>query len=217
MASSGIQFQHFIPYFFHMRFHFILFVFLLVSSLSAQGFSYEQGLQNCDSARQELNKQIEATGKWMGLKAECLTGANLPDFTATTMDGKTIDRNYFLGKVTLINFWMKSCGPCISEIPGLSKLKEEFGTEKVNFLAIGRCNEDEARAFLALHPWNFDQVKNGLPLIEEVFKFGWGYPVMLLVNKKGQIVLAFNGGVVGDSGQIVHDRLKPRIEEELGK
>ena len=37
------------------------------------------------------------------------------------------------------------------------------------------------------------------------------------VNKEGRIVMAFNGGVIGDSGQIVHDRLKPRIEEELGK
>ena len=200
-----------------MRFQLLISLLLLVSGLSAQGFSYEEGLQNCDSARQELNKQIEATGQWMGLKAECLTGANLPDFTANTMDGKTIDRNYFLGKVTLINFWMKTCKPCISEIPGLSKLKDEFGTEKVNFLAIGRCNEEDAEAFLAKYPWNFDHVKNGLPLIEDVFKFGWGYPVMMLVNKQGQIVVAFNGGVVGDNGQIVHDRLKPLIEEELGK
>ena len=176
-----------------MRFHLLFFLFLLVSGLSAQAFSYEEGLQNCDSDRNELNKQIEATGKWMGLSAECLTGANLPDFTATTMDGKIIDRNYFIGKVTLINFWMKTCKPCISEIPGLSKLKDEFGTEKVNFLAIGRCNEEEAKKFLALHPWNFDQVKNGLPLIEDVFKFGWGYPVMMLVNKQGQIVKRYVG------------------------
>jgi len=200
-----------------MRFYLSFYLLLAISSLSAQGFSYEEGLKNCDSARQVLNKQIEATGKWMGLRAECLTGANLPDFTATTMNGKTIDRNYFLGKVTLINFWMKTCGPCISEIPGLSKLKDEFDTEKVNFLAIGRTNEAETDTFLNLHPWNFDQVLNGKPLIEDVFKFGWGYPVTMLVNKKGQIILSFNGGVIGDSGQIVHDRLKPLIQAELSK
>ena len=190
---------------------------LLTFELSAQAFTYEEGLAHCDSLKAEINKSNEATGQYSRLQADCLTGVMLPDFIATTMDGRTIDRNYFLGKVTLINFWMKSCGPCIAEIPGLSKLKDEFGTEKVNFLAIGRCNEDEAKAFLALHPWNFDHVKNGGPLIEDVFKFGWGYPVTMLVNKKGQIVLAYNGGYSGENGQFVHDRLKPLIEAELAK
>ena len=200
-----------------MRFH-LLFVFLfLISGLSAQSYSYEQGLSRCDSVRNEINKQNEATGQMSRLQADCLTGAMLPDFTATTLDGKTIDRSYFLGKVTLINFWMKSCGPCIAEIPGLSKLKDEFEADKVNFLAIGRCNEDDARKFLTLHPWNFDQVKNGLPLIEDLFKFGWGYPVMFLVNKQGQIVLSYNGGYSGENGQFVHDRMKPLIEAELAK
>ena len=200
-----------------MRFHLLFFLLLLVSDLPAQSFSYKEGLSRCDSIRAEINKQNEATEQTSRLQADCLTGAMLPDFIATTMDGKIIDRSYFWGKVTLINFWMKSCGPCIAEIPGLSKLKDEFGTEKVNFLAIGRCNENDAKTFLALHPWNFDQVKNGLPLIEDVFKFGWGYPVMFLVNKQGQIVLAYNGGYSGENGQFVHDRLKPLIEEELGK
>jgi thiol-disulfide isomerase/thioredoxin len=200
-----------------MRFYLPIVLLLWISGLSAQGFSYEEGLKNCDSLKQELNKQIEATGKWMGLRAECLTGANLPDFTVTTMDGKTIDRNYFLGKVTLINFWMKTCGPCISEIPGLGKLKDEFDPEKVNFLAIGRTDEAETIEFLQKYPWNFEQVLNGKPLIEDVFKFSWGYPVTMLVNKKGQIILSFNGGVIGDSGQIVHDRLKPLIQAEMLK
>jgi thiol-disulfide isomerase/thioredoxin len=200
-----------------MRFYLFFALHLTISCLSAQAFSYEEGLKNCDSIQKEINQQMAATGRWIGLKADCLTGATLPDFTATTMDGKTIDRHYFLGKVTLINFWMKTCAPCISEIPGLNRLKEHFGTEKVNFLAIGRCNEEDAEAFLKMHPWNFDQVRNGLPLIEEVFRFGWGYPVTMLVNKQGQIVMCFNGGVVGDNGVIIEQRMRPRIEEELLK
>jgi len=200
-----------------MRFPLSFGFFLLISCLSAQTYTYEDGLKNCDSIRQELNKQIAATGQWMGLHADCLTGAMLPDFTATTMDGKTIDHKYFLGKVTVINFWMKTCGPCISEINGFNRLKDHFGTEKVNFLSIGRTNEEETVAFLKLHPWNFDQIKNGQPLIEDVFKFGWGYPVTMLINKHGQIVECFNGGVIGDDGQIVQNRLTPLIEAELAK
>ena len=199
-----------------MRFYLPLLCLFLISGLSAQGYSYEEGLKNCDKVKAELSKG-QPEGTWIRLTADCLEGAQLPDFTATTMDGKTIDKKYFEGKVTLINFWMKTCGPCISEIPGMNKLKDEFGTEMVNFLAIGRCNHEDGVAFLQKYPFHFDQVDNGQPLIEDVFKFGWGYPVTMLVNKKGQIVSSFNGGVMGDSGQIVHDKLKPMIEAELAK
>jgi len=199
-----------------MRFYQSLFLLLITSVLSAQAYSYEDGLKNCDSIKAELSKNVPEGG-WVRLQADCLIGARIPDFTAVTMEGKKIDKDYFNGKVTLINFWMKTCGPCISEIPGMNKLKEEFGTDKVNFLAIGRCNHEDGVAFLQKYPFHFDQVDNGQPLIEDVFKFGWGYPVTMLVNKKGEIVMSFNGGVMGDSGQIVHDRLKPMIEAELAK
>lgn len=190
----------------------------LVSALSAQGISYEQGLHYCDSLGRAINQQNAATGERTMLRADCLTGAMLPDFTATTIDGKTIDRNYFLGKVTVISFWMKTCGPCIAEIPGLDKIKEKFGTEEVNYLAIGRCNEEEADIFLKAHPWTFDHVRNGLPVIENVFRFLWGYPVNMIIDKKGKIVLCFNGGYSGPGAvQIIQDRLVPVIVEELGK
>lgn len=198
-----------------MRYYFSFLGLIIASMMAAQGYSYEEGLRKCDSIKAELSKDV-LPGSWVRLTADCLTGAQIPEFTATTMDGKVIDKKYFEGKVTLINFWMKTCGPCISEIPGLSQLKDEFG-ERVNFLAIGRCNHEEAVAFLQKYPWNYDQVDNGQPLIEDIFKFGWGYPVTMLVNKKGQIVSSFNGGVMGDGGQIVHNRLKPMIEAELAK
>ena len=144
---------------------------MTLSRASGQSFSYEDALAKCDSIRQELSKHPELKGWDAMVHADCLTGATLPEFTATTMEGKTIDRNYFLGKVSLVNFWMKSCQPCIWEIPGLDKIKERFGTDKVNFLAIGRTNEEETTAFLQAHPWSYDQIQNGKPLIEEVFKF----------------------------------------------
>jgi hypothetical protein len=35
---------------------------------------------------------------------EGLIGAQLPEFVATSLDGKTIDKKYFEGKVSVINF-----------------------------------------------------------------------------------------------------------------
>jgi peroxiredoxin len=189
-----------------------------LSSLSAQAISYDEALQSCAQQRDEIYKQNEATGDRRMLRATCLTGAMLPSFTAKTMDGKTIDSTYFKGKVTILSFWMKTCGPCIAEIPGLDKIKEKFGTDKVNYLAIGRCDEADAEAFLKLHPWSFEQVSDGLPLIENVFRFMWGYPVNMIIDKKGEIVMCFNGGFPGEwAVQHIQDELVPKIEEELEK
>ena len=189
---------------------------ITLTTTYSQSLSYEGALAKCDSIRQELSQHPELTGWDAMVHADCLTGAMLPDFKATTMDGKIIDRNYFLGKVTIVNFWMKTCKPCIWEIPGLDKIKERFGTEQVNFLAIGRTDVEETEVFLKAHPWTYDQIKNGKPLIEDVFKFMWGYPVTFIVNQQGQIVLSFNGGASGEgASQIIYNRLVPVIEDLL--
>ena len=45
------------------------------------------------------------------------------------------------GSITVINFWATWCGPCLEELPLLSKLTHEYAEKKVRFIAI---SADEA-------------------------------------------------------------------------
>src|SRR5579883_3267734 len=45
-----------------------------------------------------------------------------PDFTLHDMRGATVTLESLRGKVVVLNFWSKTCGPCLEEMPNLAEL-----------------------------------------------------------------------------------------------
>jgi peroxiredoxin len=45
-----------------------------------------------------------------------------PNFTLKGMKGETISLEDYRGKVVVLNFWTKTCGPCMEEMPDLAEL-----------------------------------------------------------------------------------------------
>lgn len=45
-----------------------------------------------------------------------------PDFELSNLDGKKVKLSDFRGKVVILNFWSKSCPPCLEEMPSLASL-----------------------------------------------------------------------------------------------
>ncbi|MGB3077443.1 MAG: TlpA disulfide reductase family protein [Saprospiraceae bacterium] len=142
---------------------------------------------------------------------DCIIGAILPEFGGTTVDGKIIDENYFKGKVTVLNFWFVGCQGCEKEMPGLNKVVEKYKSLPVNFLAIGRNNEQEIRDFLMQRAFNFTQLPNGTPIVDNVFKLKWGYPFTIVVDQHHKIIFTS----LGLTDQKMQDELEPAIDKAL--
>ncbi len=69
-----------------------------------------------------------------------------PDIRFTTQDaeGKTwTDACFHDAKLTMINFWAYWCGPCISEMPDLQKLQDEYADEGLQILGISERSFEE--------------------------------------------------------------------------
>ncbi len=131
---------------------------------------------------------------------EGLIGAQLPNFVATSLDGETIDKNYFTGKVSVINFWFEGCHPCEDEMPVFNKLVDQYKGQDINFLAIGRNSPTDIKDFLLRKPFNFDHIGYGEPIIMDTFQAVWGYPITFVANKDMKIVSIFRG--LGDTTKV---------------
>ena len=69
-----------------------------------------------------------------------------PDFTVTDSDGNTLSLHSTLagGKTILLDFFFTTCGPCISNVPNIEHIYQEFGAGAGDFdiWAINDRNSD---------------------------------------------------------------------------
>lgn len=72
-----------------------------------------------------------------------------PDFDLPDLDGKRVKLSSFRGQTVLLNFWTKTCRPCLEEMPALVELHEILKGEGVALVTISTDDSaDDARATL---------------------------------------------------------------------
>lgn len=168
---------------------------IIYYSCTDSGMNYDDGIANCkkqlDISKDEKREEDRIPfSEPVLIKADrsCLIGLELPqNLSIKTLNGDRLNNDYFQDKVSIINFWMTNCAPCIKKIPLFNAAKDRLGTKKYNFLSIAIDNEHDIEEFLQKHPWSFTQATNGMYLIEDVFKIFFGYPLTLVVDKNGII------------------------------
>jgi peroxiredoxin len=79
-----------------------------------------------------------------------------PDFELDTLDGQTVALSDFRGEVVLLNFWAHWCNPCVSEMPFLQQVYDEWQERGLVLLAIhiGESAE-EAASFVEEYSLSF--------------------------------------------------------------
>ena len=125
----------------------------------------------------------------------------LPDLSGTLVSSGD---PRFAGKVLLINLWATWCQPCITEIPTLVELQALYGDS--GLVIVGIAFEAEERAdrrlsklqrFVAQRGINYLILDGGQPGDFEValpsVKNVQGFPVEILVDRAGRVVVSRNG------------------------
>jgi peroxiredoxin len=132
-----------------------------------------------------------------------------PAFSLKDMSGKDVSLADFKGKVVVLNFWTKNCGPCMKEMPSLAELTHMLADRKD--VAVVTVSTDEGPADVA------DTLKSVLrepPPFPVLFdpdgdnvvmgKFGTRlFPETWLIDKRGVIRARFDGGRDWSSSALV--------------
>lgn len=86
-------------------------------------------------------RQRQATAaRTGGLVAGDIIGKNAPDFTLTTLNGKTLKLSDLRGKTVVLNFWATWCPPCKIELPWFVDLQKQYAPQGLEVIGI---SEDE--------------------------------------------------------------------------
>ena len=136
-------------------------------------------------------------------------GAACPDFTISTVydskgayDGdEKIDEikiSENKGKVIVLNFWYTTCGPCVAELPGFNRVRNEFGDDVmvVALHAAGLETNAAIQKFInetmndGENYWSEYSIIFALDIKDECFKTIGGtptYPTTVIVDKDGKV------------------------------
>jgi thiol-disulfide isomerase/thioredoxin len=111
----------------------------------------------------------------------------LPAFTLTDLDGKTMSSTDWKGKVVVVNFWATWCAPCRAEIPDLVALQDKYRDQ---LLVVGISEDegpvDKVRAFTAERKVNYPIVMT-TPDLEKLFPGIVALPTTFILDKDGKV------------------------------
>ncbi len=173
-----------------MKLNLLLILFVLGCQVPRK-ITYSEGMENCA----KIEDSLKLTSKYIFMTPDCMIGAKIPNFHHLDMNGNLIDNDLIKGKPTILNFWFIACPPCIEEIPELNQIKLELGAKGINYIAIGKDGEDDVKEFLQQYPWSYNHLANAEKLVAKDFQIKYGFPTTYVLNKKSEIVLAYNGGI----------------------
>lgn len=117
-------------------------------------------------------------------------GDRAPDIALMDTTGHVRRLSDFHGHRVVLNFWATWCGPCLDEMPALTKVQATQGPDGARIVGIAMDDPARVRAFLASHPVNYPVLLGQLAWPSTSLRFGDTaavLPYSVLLDAKGQV------------------------------
>jgi peroxiredoxin len=129
-------------------------------------------------------------------------GKPAPDFEAPDMEGRDVRLADFRGKIVVLDFWFRGCGPCIRMMPQMNQLAADFAGQPVAVLGM---NTDgvSADAQFAVHALGLKYLN--LRAANVVERFGVeSFPTTIVIDQRGIVRESLTG-------------YSPTLRQDLGR
>ena len=163
---------------------------------------------NQDGMKKNLSRSVKA---WM-LSALILSGIAgaifpassafalplAPNFSAVSLDGKSVVSSQLAGKVYIVNFFASWCPPCRSEIPDMVALQAKYARKGFTFIGVAVNETDpRIRAFIKKNKISYPVIMVNDKLVSAFSAFIDGglraIPTSFVVNSSGRISQVITG------------------------
>lgn len=174
-------------------------ILLAQGNLSAAETAYltawKNGSDEADAGLKEVYQKRKGaldgfTAYLRSKRDELASNKTAPDFNVTSLDGQKLDLAALKGKVVVLNFWSKTCGPCYVEMTVLDTLVSEFKDKDVVFIAFATDQENELREFLKTKSFNYQIIPNA-ETIHSKYNIEW--PTHIILNRDGRVLYRVAG------------------------
>ncbi|QEY24034.1 peroxiredoxin family protein [Neisseria animalis] len=117
-----------------------------------------------------------------------------PAFNLPDLQGKPVSNADLQGKVTFINFWFPSCPGCVSEMPKVIKMANDYQGKDFQVLGISQPFDpiESVHEYVKQYGLPFTVMYDGDKAAAQAFGTQV-YPTSFLINKKGEVLKTFVG------------------------
>lgn len=121
-------------------------------------------------------------------------GDSAPDFKLSDIYGNRHRLSDYRGKVVLLNFWAKWCGPCLAEMPSMESLKKKLKDEKFVILTVSIAEEDleSLKQFVEKKGYSLTVLHSRYGTIQQRYNIG-AIPTSFVIDKYGTVFSRING------------------------
>ena len=168
----------------------------------------------CGKEEKESNQknQTSQTQQQATVK-QIAVGAEAPDFTLQSMDGKEVKLSDFKGKKVYLKFWASWCGPCKKSMPELVELagKTDRDFEILTVVAPGLQGEKSTEQF---PKWYQEQGYKDIPVLYDVTGATFqayqirSIPTEILIDSEGKVGNIHLGVISNDDAEAAFAKMK---------
>jgi len=137
-----------------------------------------------EAARDDAHKSVVMKLRDLSPKGEIGAVTYLPEFNLPRLGGGRVRGADLRGRVTLVNFFYETCGPCIKEAPMLNAFRRKH--PEYNYLAVTGDTSAEAQRFVKERKLEWPVASEAGTLLSAVQLKG--FPTYLLVAANGRIL-----------------------------